>query len=145
MHGGVRMNQFISARSLEFTIITAARTCEIIGAEWDEMDMAARLWTVPAVRVKDKKYPHDQLIPLSPRAIEILKALPRESEYVFPGGRPKRPLSNAAMLELVKPDKLTVHGFRSTFRDWSGDCTNFDRETIEFALGHGITNKTEAA
>ena len=104
------------------------------------------MWTVSDGRHKTGK---DFEIPLSTRTIEILKDLPREKDgYVFPGGRSKSPLSNMAMLELLRGmrgEGLTVHGFRSTFRDWAGDNTNFAREVIEAAMSHQIKDKAEAA
>lgn len=143
----LRERQGISARALEFTILTAARTSEAIGARWSEIDIEAKVWTVPAERMKGGK---EHQVPLSERAVEILKSLPREkgSPYVFPGARAKQPLSNMAMLELLRGmrgDSLTVHGFRSTFRDWAGDRTNFARDVIEHALAHRIKDKAEAA
>jgi len=143
----LRKQESISAKALEFTILTAARTAEAINAHWDEFDLAAKLWIVPGSRMKAGR---EHRVPLSDRAVELLKALPREkgSPWVFPGGRAKRPLSNMAMLELLrgmKGDGLTVHGFRSTFRDWAGEETNYPREVAEAALGHVIGDKAEAA
>jgi len=134
----------ISARALEFCILTAARTSEVLGAKWNEID--GDVWTIPAERMKAGK---EHEVPLSKRAAAILKALPRErGGYVFPGARAKAPLSNMAMLELLRGmngNGLTVHGFRSTFRDWAGDRTPFAREVIEHALAHGIKDKAEAS
>jgi len=142
----LRNRNSISARALEFTILTVARTSEAVGAEWSEFDLDAGVWTIPAKRMKAAKQ-HE--VPLSNRAIEILRDLPRERDgYVFPGARTKSPLSNMAMLELLRgmrDDGLTVHGFRSTFRDWAGDNTNFAREVIEHALAHRIKDKAEAS
>ena len=137
----------ISARALEFTILNAARTGDVIGAKWKEVDLKVGVWTVSDGRHKTGK---EFEIPLSKRAVLILKALPREkgSPYVFPGARAKAPLSNMAMLELLrgmKANGLTVHGFRSSFRDWAGDRTNFAREVIEAAMSHQIKDKAEAA
>jgi integrase len=136
-------NPSISARALELTILTATRTNEVIGARWSEV--AEDVWTVPGERMKASK---THQVPLSRRAIEILESLPREGEYVFPGARAGAPLSNMAMLELLRGMRgngLTVHGFRSTFRDWAGDQTNFARELIEAALAHRLKDKAEAA
>lgn len=142
----LRERDGISARALEFTILTAARTGEVIGAKWGEIDFDAKVWTIPAERMKAEK---EHRVPLSARAIEILKALPTEGEYVFPGARPKRPLSNMAMLELLRgmdgTAGLVVHGFRSTFRDWAGEMTAHPREVIEHALAHRLADKAEAA
>jgi integrase len=142
----LRKRDSISARALELTILAAGRTSEIIGAKWSEIDMKAAVWTVPAERMKGGK---EHEVPLSKRALAILDSLPRErGGYIFPGARAKAPLSNMAMLELLRgmrDDGLTVHGFRSTFRDWAGDRTNYAREVIEHALAHRIKDKAEAA
>jgi integrase len=137
----------IGAMALEFTILTAARTGEVIGAEWEEIDLDAALWTIPAGRMKAKK---EHVVPLSPRTIEILKPLQlaRTSDFVFPGGKAGKALSNMAMAELLKRMErtdITVHGFRSSFRDWAGETTSFPREVIEHALAHRLADKAEAA
>src|SRR5262249_1321769 len=134
-------------KALEFTILTAARTSETIGAIWDEIDLDTKLWIVPADRIKGGIR---HRVPLSDSAVEILKSLPREegNEHVFVGGNEGRGLSNMAMLELLKGmdgNGYTVHGFRSSFRDWAGEQTNFAREVAEKALAHVVKNKTEAA
>jgi integrase len=123
---------------------TAARTGEIIGAKWTEIDLSAKLWTIPAERMKAGK---EHRVPLSDRAIAILKALPRDGEYVFPGARKNKPLSNMAMLELVRGMRrgATVHGFRSSFRDWAAEMTAHPHEMCEIALAHAVGNKVEAA
>lgn len=137
---------FISARALEFTILTAARTGETIGAKWDEIDIENKVWTVPGDRMKSGR---EHRVPLSDRALEILNLLPREGDFVFPGARKGRPLSNMAMLELLRgmegTEGLTVHGFRSSFRDWAAERTNYPRELAEAALAHVLKDKTEAA
>jgi integrase len=142
----LRQRSGMSARALEFTILTVARTSDAIGAKWKEIDLEAGVWTVSDGRHKTGK---DFEIPLSKRAIEILQGLPREKGgFVFPGARAKAPLSNMAMLELLRGmrgDGLTVHGFRSSFRDWAGDRTNFAREVIEAAMSHQIKDRAEAA
>jgi integrase len=142
----LRNRESISARALEFTILTVARTSDTIGARWNELDLHAGVWTVGDGRHKSGK---DFEVPLSKRAVEILRALPREKGgYVFPGARAKAPLSNMAMLEALRGMRgkgLTVHGFRSTFRDWAGDRTNFAREVIECAMSHQIKDRAEAA
>jgi integrase len=136
----------ISARALEFTILTAARTSEALGARWLEIDLNSAVWTIPAERMKAGK---EHQVPLSKQVRAILDSLPRErGGYVFPGAKPKSPLSNMAMLELLRGmrgDGLTVHGFRSTFRDWAGDRTHYAREVIEHALAHRIKDKAEAS
>jgi integrase len=142
----LRCRDSVSARALEFTILTAARTGETVGATDSEIDLGQKLWTVPGDRMKKGK---THIVPLPDRAIEILNDLPREDDnpFVFIGAKKGVGLSNAAMMELLKGIRpgLTVHGFRSTFSDWAGDCTNFDRQTREFALAHGLTDKTEAS
>ncbi|MER9687242.1 integrase arm-type DNA-binding domain-containing protein [Mesorhizobium sp. M0139] len=138
----------ISARALEFTVLTAVRTGEAIGVKVGEVDFSNKLWTIPAARMKADR-PHR--VPLSDRAIEILKNVPREADspYLFPGARTGKPLSNMAMLELLRGmegmEGLTVHGFRSTFRDWAAERSNFPRELAEAALAHVLSDKTEAA
>ncbi len=134
----------LSAHALELTIITAARTSETIEAEWSEFDLNAKKWTVPAERMKGEK---EHYVPLSRRAVAILELLPRSSEYVFPSTRTGRPLSNMAMLEFLqgKHPNLTVHGFRSTFRDWAAECTNHPEYVVEMALAHAVGDKVEAA
>ena len=134
-----------SARALEFAILTAARTGETIGATWREIDMVARIWTVPAERIKGGK---EHRVPLSDQAVAILASLPREAEFVFPGGRKGKPLSNMALLKTLhrmKRDDLTTHGFRSTFRDWAAETTAYPNEVVEMALAHAIESKVEAA
>lgn len=138
----------ISARALEFTILSAVRTGETIGAKWDEFDLVSKVWTIPGDRMKSGR---EHRVPLTDRAVTILATIPREegSEYVFAGARKGRPLSNMAMLELLRgmkgAEQFTVHGFRSTFRDWAAECTNFPRELAEAALAHVLSDKTEAA
>ena len=140
----LRERQSISARALEFAILTVSRTNETIGARWDEIE--GDVWVVPAERMKSGR-PHR--VPLPRRAREILDALPRDpSGFVFPGPSGGKPLSNMAMLQLLKGMNgggLTVHGFRSTFKDWSRERSTFAREIVEAALAHVIGDKTEAA
>lgn len=142
----LREKSFVSARALEFTILTAARTAETIGARWDEIDLEAKVWTIPASRMKAGR---EHRVPLSDRALAILSALAREKDnpHVFVGGSEGAGLSNMAMLKLCRTmrDGVTVHGFRSAFRDWCGECTNFARETAEAALAHALESKVEAA
>jgi integrase len=131
----LRQHEGVSARALEFTILTAARTSETLGAKWSEI--RGDVWTIPDQRMKAGK---EHEVPLSKRARTILQSLPREGEYVFIGGRAHRPLSTHGMLGLLRRMRsgITVHGFRSTFRDWAGDRTNYPREVIEHALAHRI-------
>jgi integrase len=142
----LRDRDFVSARALEFTILTAARTNETIGATWPEIDLPKKAWTVPADRMKAGK---EHRIPLSDRAVAILNALPREegNEFIFIGGRVGKPLSNMAMLELMKGMRpgYVPHGFRSTFRDWAAERTNYPNHVVEKALAHIVADKVEAA
>jgi integrase len=148
----LRRRDGVAARALEFTILTAARTGEALGARWDEIDLRDRLWTVPPERLKSgrrmkRDKPH--LVPLSTAAMAILERMAkiRENEFVFPGAR-RAVMSDHAMLELLKRmghEDLTVHGLRSTFRDWGGDYTDFANEMLELALGHAVPDKVEAA
>lgn len=139
----------ISVSCLEFVILTAARTGEAIGATWPEFDLKNRLWTVPAARMKGKR---EHRVPLSPRALAILEALPRGSgkgaQFVFQGIAAGKPLSNMALLKALRDmgrEDLTTHGFRSTFRDWAADQTTFPSEVAEMALAHAVGDKVEAA
>jgi integrase len=135
-----------AALALEFTILTATRTGETIGARWEEFDTSGKTWTIPAARMKAEK---EHRVPLCDRALAILKELHKlGGEYVFPGLKPGKPLSNMAMLTLLKRmgrGDLTVHGFRSTFRDWAAEQTAYPHEMAEMALAHTIDNKVEAA
>lgn len=138
----------VASRALEFAIVTATRTQEVIGAKWDEIDLARKTWTIPAARMKAHR---EHRVPLSDRAVKIMEQMSKgkHSDYVFPGGRDDEPLSNAAMLALLKRRMgradLTVHGFRSTFRDWTAEQSTFPREVAEAALAHVLSDKTEAA
>jgi integrase len=143
----LRQRQSISASALQFAVLTACRTGEVTGALWREIDLDAALWVIPASRMKSTR---EHRVPLSEQAVELLRALPREPDqpFVFPGARQGRPLSNMAMLELLRgmrPGGYTVHGFRSSFRDWTSEATNFSPEIAEQALAHTIGNQTEAA
>jgi integrase len=142
----LRRRPGIAARALEFTILTAARTGEAIGARRDEIDLKEKLWTVPASRMKMGK---EHRVPLSDRALEILRSLPREdgNPYVFVGSKKGASLSTMAMLELARRMRpgLTVHGFRSTFRDWTAERTATPHEVAEMALAHTVASKVEAA
>jgi integrase len=141
----LRNNESVSARALEFTILTAARTGETIGAMWNEIDLVAKTWTIPATRMKAGK---EHRVPLSERAMKLLERLPREDNYLFIGASKIRPLSNMAMLELLRGmvgNGVTVHGMRSAFRDWCRERTSYPREIAELALAHVNKDKTEAA
>ena len=137
----------IAAHALEFTILTAARTKEVRGARWDEIDSEARIWTVPAARMKGNRV---HRVPLSGRVLEVLETLSkgRTGDLIFPSSRPDRPLSEMAMAMVLRRMNIldiTVHGFRSSFRDWAGDCTQFPRELAEAALAHVAGDETERA
>jgi integrase len=136
----------MSARCLEFTILTAARSGEAIGARWEEFELDEGIWTVPASRMKAGR---EHRVPLSERAREIITSMRevRSGEYVFPGQKLGRPMSNMALEMLMRRLKVadTVHGFRSSFRDWAAEQTNFPREVAEAALAHVISNEVEAA
>lgn len=143
----LRLQDGIGARALEFAILTAGRTGEVIGATWDEIDMTAGIWTVPAGRMKAGR---EHRVPLSDAALAVVRRLhnAREGEHVFPGGRRGRPLSNMALLMALRRmgrDDLTAHGFRSTFRDWAAERTTHPSEVAEMALAHAIGDKVEAA
>lgn len=136
-----------SARALEFLILTASRTSEVIGAKWDEFDKDCHVWTIPASRMKAKR---EHRVPLSTRAREIVIMMRKTAsgDYVFEGDKPKRPLSSMALLMLLRRmgrGDLTAHGFRSTFRDWAAERTNYPREVCEQALAHTIPDAVEAA
>ncbi len=137
----------LSALALEFTILTAARTSEVLHARWDEIDMKRGIWTIPAERMKAGR---EHRVPLVARVLEILQSLPRlnDNYHVFPGGKRDKPLSSMALLMLLrrmKREDLTTHGFRSTFRDWASETTGFPHEVCEMALAHAIGSRVEAA
>src|SRR5262249_49355418 len=121
----------LAARALEFTILTATRSNESLGARWSEVDFEARVWTIPAERTKGHR---EHRVPLAPRALEILRGLPRSGDRVFSLGR--------TAMWLESPEAVTVHGFRSSFRDWCAEQTNFPREVAEAALGHLVGDST---
>ena len=143
----LRERDAVAARALEFLILTVARTSETLEARWEEIDLADRVWTMPAERMKSGR---EHRVPLSDAAIRVLDLMKsgRQSDYVFPGQKRGRPLSNMAMLILLRRMKrsdLTAHGFRSTFRDWCAERTNFPNEVAEMALAHAVGDKVEAA
>jgi len=145
--GKLRALDGTGARALEFAILTAGRTGEIVRAAWQEIDLEGGMWVIPASRMKAGK---EHRVPLSACAADILKALPREegNPYVFIGERNGAPLSNMAMLMTLRRMRqadLTVHGFRSTFRDWAAEQTAYPNELVEMALAHTVSDKTEAA
>jgi integrase len=140
----------IAARCLEFAILTVARSGEALGARWDEVDLATSVWAIPASRMKAAR---EHRVPLSTAACVILSEMEllRHGAYVFPGLSPNRPLSSAALEKLLcrmnrmNRRGVTVHGFRSTFRDWAGNRTHYPRELAEHALAHTIGDRAEQA
>jgi integrase len=145
--GKLRKREATAALALEFLILTAARSGEVLGARWAEIDLDAKVWAVPAARMKAGR---EQRVPLSCRALAILEAVAkgRTGEFIFAGQKTGKPLSGMAMemvLRRMKADAVTVHGFRSAFRDWCGEATSFPRELAEAALAHVAGDATERA
>jgi integrase len=145
--GELRMREGVAARALEFTILTAARTGEVVGARWSEMDLETDTWIIPAARMKSRR---EHRVPLAARAVEILSGLYREARnsHVFVGARTRAGLGNMAMpdvLQQMKSSDVTVHGFRSTFRDWAAEATAYPNHVVEQALAHTTGNAVEAA
>ena len=158
----ISRRQGIAARALEVTLLTGLRTGEVIGARWPEIDLQRKTWVIPPERLKDRKTrtePHR--VPLSPQVVAILKTLPKLGEFVFPGVKPGKPLSNMAMLGVLKDMNcdeygeprwtdpksgrpITPHGLRATFRTW-GEDTGFPRDLLEESLGHQIGTAVERA
>lgn len=144
----LRTHGSIAARPLAFLILTACRRNEVVGAKWNEIDFNENLWSVPAARMKGRR---EHRIPLSPQMIKLLQSAPREAgnDFVFTGNRPGTSVSPMALQlcleQLGYGDLATVHGFRSSFRDWGSEQTNFSRELLEHALAHVVGGKTEQA
>jgi integrase len=142
----LRSREGTAADALEFLILTAARTNEVIEARRQEIDFAARMWTMPAGRMKSRR---EHRVPLSAAALAVLEGTKGEGDaFLFPGAKQGKGLSNMSMLNLLaRMDRgdLTVHGFRSTFRDWAAERTNFPGEVVEMALAHVVEDRTEAA
>lgn len=142
----LRKRKGISARALEFSILTASRSGEVRGAEWSEIDLKGKTWTIPASRMKAAK---EHRVPLSDAVVDLLKALPRlkDNNHVFPAPRAETlsDMSLLAVLKRMRHSGLTQHGFRSTFREWAGETTDHQREVIEHALAHQLADKAEAA
>ena len=137
----------IAARALEFAILTACRTGEVLNAVWEEIDLDGALWIIPAERTKAGK---QHRVPLSEQVIDVLNRLNSNDMegHVFPGQRRNKPLSSMAMamqLRRMNRNTITVHGFRSSFRDWASETTSFPQDVCELALAHAIANQTEAA
>lgn len=146
-------NNSVSAQALRFLILTATRTSEVLKAQWSEIDLENAVWTIPAERMKTGRV---HRVPLTDKMLKDLKELPRieGNPYLFPGARYGKPLSNMALLQLMRGMGYGVngtrgdavpHGFRSSFRDWSGEVSSFPRDVAEMALAHVIENKVEAA
>ena len=143
----LRTREGNAALALELAILAAARSGEVLGARWAEIDLQRRVWTVPASRMKAGR---EHRVPLSPPALRILSVMQdnQTGDYVFPGEKSDRHLSVmslAMVLRRMEIENVTVHGFRSSFRDWAAECTNFPNEVCEAALAHVIENKAEAA
>ena len=142
--GALQKREAVAALTLEFAILTAARTGEVIGAKWDEVDLEKAIWTIPASRMKAGR---EHRVPLSARAVEILQSTQRlRKEWLFPAtkGGSMSGMAMSMLLRRMKVD-VTVHGFRSGFRDWSAECTGYAHEVAEMALAHTIENKVERA
>ena len=143
--------------ALRFLILSACRTNEVLGARWREVDLDAAVWTVPPERMKTSgETTREHRVPLSTPALDLLERLPRvsSSPFLFPGVREGRPLSNMALLQAMRrmgygkdgaQGHYVPHGFRSSFRDWAGEVSNFPSDVCEMALAHAIRNKVEAA
>jgi integrase len=140
----LRATESAAARALEFAILTAARSGEVLGAGWDEIDLAGKTWTIPPARMKAGR---EHRVPLSEPALRILARMAERrmaSNLVFPGWRHGRPTDGTSLRRLC-PDGATPHGFRSSFRDWAGEETNFPREVCEQALAHATGSAVEQA
>jgi integrase len=143
----LRQSVATSARAVEFAALTAARSNEVRQAAWSEMDFTARLWVVPKERMKSGR-PHE--VPLSDRAVAILEGQKQKttSDLVFEGGKESAAISDTAMVKILRDagaGDATIHGLRSSFRDWAGDETQYPRDVAEAALAHVIKDKAEAA
>jgi integrase len=145
--GQLRKREAPSALALELCILTAARTGEVLGMRWSEIEFDKKIWTVPASRMKAGR---EHRVPLSPRAFAILRQLEKlkAGDFVFPGQKSKSPFSGRVLHMVLRKSGVksaTVHGFRSSFRDWAGNVSNFPREITETALAHVIGDKAEQA
>lgn len=144
----LRGRSSVGRLALEFVILNASRSGEVRGACWNEIDLSKKLWTIPAERMKAGTI---HVVPLSEAALDVLKRAKAfrspVSDLIFPGQNPRRPLSDMTLLKILrdKGDDYTVHGFRSSFRDWVAEKTNYPGEVAEAALAHTIANKVEAA
>lgn len=143
----------LSSKALQFLILSATRTSEVLNAEWHEVDIAKATWQIPAERMKTNR---EHRVPLSEQAMNLLLSLPRVkgNNHIFPGMKAGRPLSNMSLLQFMRglgygpsgeKGNYVPHGFRSSFRDWTGEVTSYPRDVAEMALAHAIENKVEAA
>jgi integrase len=142
--GELRKQEGIGARALEFTILTAARAAEVLQARRSEIEREARMWIVPPERMKMRR---EHRVPLSESALAIIDALPRDSDYLFPGFRRGKPLDHKTLLRVLEIMGVTAtaHGFRSSFRDWAAEEGDYANEMLELALAHAVGDKVEAA
>jgi len=143
--GDLRARPGVTARALDFLILCAARSAEVLGARWEEVDVGAKTWTIPAARMKADK---DHVVPLSAAALKILAGQPRKGKYVFSAPSTGKAMERHALADLMKKvmgRTETVHGFRSTFSDWAADNTAYPQEVREQCLAHAIPSKVEAA
>lgn len=144
----LRKRETFSRLALEFAVLTASRSGEVRGAVWEEIDLEARLWTIPKERMKAQR---EHVVPLTAPAVRILKRCQKlrlaECDLVFPGTRHNAPLSDMTLTKLLREmqEPYTVHGFRSAFRDWVSEETQHQGEIAEAALAHAVSDKTEAA
>jgi integrase len=143
----LRSREGYGAKALEFAVLTAARSGEVRGATWDEIDLPNKLWTIPASRMKMGK---EHRVPLSTAALSVLTNLARveDETLLFPSAKKHTPISDmtlTAVLRRMGRKEITVHGFRSTFRDWAAEATNYPSDMAEMALAHAIGDKVEAA
>jgi len=141
----LRANPNLSARALELLILTAARTNEIRCSTWSELDLSKQMWIIPKERMKAK---NEHRVALSGDAVALIERLHKLDNYLFSGSKKGKPISNGAMSQLLKRmgyTNITVHGFRSTFRDWVAEQTNFSGRLAETAMAHKLQNETEAA
>ncbi len=145
-YSDLRGRNAMSAKALMFTCLTGSRTGEVLGTQWSEIDLDARVWTCPAIRMKTGE---DHRVPLTDEMLSIIEPLrAMQSDYVFEGQKRHRPLSNMSMLMLLRRmqvEGVTVHGFRSTFRDWASDVANAPREVSEMSLSHLVGSDVERA
>jgi integrase len=145
-YADLRTRKAMAAKALMFTCLTGSRTSEVLGLRWEELDLEARLWTCPAERMKGGE---EHRVPLTDEMLAIIEPLKAmKSDYVFEGQKRHKPLSNMSMLMLLRRmqiDGVTVHGFRSTFRDWASEVSGVPREVAEMSLAHTVGSNVERA